>query len=1028
MAGAPPPMPVMILRSEPPLPAFCMPFPIPPPTSEISLLRLSVLRILTGQKDWSAPQLLTHSEQLKQMTVQGWRLRMLDLVQVQGGSASDRNDEVELGLPLLDEHKCSALEHGDEIVVKLHPGFTLADLQLPDLGPGYDYSVSPDEQAIYAAPAYTLTRPTEPSSHSSSVQANPTTNYQAFQYPDYRQGYKVVYTRGTGHGIASRAPDGLGPAVVTDTRDRGMESHQLAQLKGLARSNGAAGEAARAKLAEMGERIPDFRTSKAKKRLPKAPADPAPLPADSSLLTPNGAYAAPLMPPVPTAPVVPSQAPRMPPVPTAPPAMTQSSAAPAAATAPAVPAAATMPSGTTAPVATVGATVPASGPGRTRAERTSRLPNERVRLQRDTNTRSPFAGIMQASAPKLAKKKKKTTRSQLFGTAKATLQSRNPTATSQLFVPLYAAPFLSADSKERLTKPKRAGLLTGRRPATQAVYDEEQPSDAVPIEDVAGATVPMDHVPVGGLAAVGVPMDEEAYGDIRADMPSSVPPHADANRLWGPNERGLGVQPVPSMPAQAVSPYDPMHNASVPTSANAYSPLPPHEDVSTMPAMAGSLPAPAPIPLPEPVPSVMPTSAAAPRGANVQRSSSLQRLFHAPLPGQEEAAEAHEIRHDKRASLRAARDGPKVAPDMALPAAPHAPAQPETAPLSMMAPPPVPPKPMGPHAGIPHSYEPTQGASVDGGKEALLAPLSEASPLPPPLAEEERASAPYPSMTQLPSTAPLAQPLTYTERVPEHAPGQESHPSAHPGLEPLTQPISYADPVPDAVEAPVHGHHPPLPSLTQPISYAEPVPEAVEASVTPAPLPRPLSYAGPAAAPVHAPALPPPLSHEILSRIPVTSLDPEPLDEPVATVSVPSASMLAPTQASLPYLSSQRTLVSPASLSTTVLPARDSVPYTTTLSSLAPLAGTQPHRAAPGLDAKPAVALGRGLADDLDDVAHRMSSEPTTTVPRQDETMAHRDAVLGRARADDMERQWAEFEAQCRLNREAGLPPPSLLR
>lgn len=876
---------------------------------------------------------------------------------------------------------------------------------MPDLGPGYDYSVSPDEQAIYAAPAYTLTRPTEPSSHSSSVQANPTTNYQAFQYPDYRQGYKVVYTRGTGHGIASRARDGLGPAVVMDTRDRGMESHQLAQLKGLARSNGAAGEAARAKLAEMGERIPDFRTSKAKKRLPKAPADPAPLPADSSLLTPNGAYAAPLMPPVPTAPVVPSQAPRMPPVPSAPPAMTQSSAAPAAATAPAVPAAATMPSGTTAPVATVGATVPASGPGRTRAERTSRLPNERVRLQRDTNTRSPFAGVMQASAPKLTKKKKKTTRSQLFGTAKATLQSRNPTATSQLFVPLYAAPFLSADSKERLTKPKRAGLLTGRRPATQAVYDEEPPSDAVPIEDVAGATVPMDRVPVGGLAGVGVPMNEEAYDDIRADMS----PHADANRLWGPNERGLGVQPVPSMPAQAAPPYDPMHHASVPTSANAYAPPPPHEDVFPM---AGSLPAPAPIPLPEPVPSVMPTSAAAPRGANVQRSSSLQRLFHAPLPGQEEAAEAHEIRHDKRASLRAARDGPKVVSDMALPASPA-----QTAPLSM-APPPVPPKPMGPHAGVPRSYEPTQDASVDGGKEALLAPLSEASPLPPPLAEEERASAPVaqptaPLAQPLSYTVPLSQPLTYTERVPD-----EAHPPAHPGLEPLTQPLSYADPVPDAVEAPVHEHHVPFPSLTQPISYADPVPEAVEASVPPAPLSRPLSYAEPA--PVHASALPPPLSHEILSRIPVTSSDPEPLDEPV-----PSASMLAPTQASLPYLSSQRTLVSPASLSTTVLPARDSVPYTTTLSSLAPLAGTQPHRAAPSLDAKPAVSLGRGLADDT---APPRSSEPTTTAPRQDETMAHRDAVLNRAHADDMERQWAEFEAQCRLNREAGLPPPSLLR
>lgn len=107
--------PVIILRSEPPLPAFCMPFPIPPPNSDISILRLSVLRILTGQKGLPPVQTLTYSEQLKQMTIQAWRLRMLDLIQVQAGSVRG-NDEVELGLRLHDEHKCSALEHGDEIV------------------------------------------------------------------------------------------------------------------------------------------------------------------------------------------------------------------------------------------------------------------------------------------------------------------------------------------------------------------------------------------------------------------------------------------------------------------------------------------------------------------------------------------------------------------------------------------------------------------------------------------------------------------------------------------------------------------------------------------------------------------------------------------------------------------------------------------------------------------------------------------------------------------------------------------------
>ena len=116
MGATPNPSAVMILRSEPPLPAFCMPFPIPPATSDISLLRLSVLRILTGQQGSKHAETLTYSEQIKQMTIQGWRLKMLELIQVQAGSQSERNDDVELGLPLLDEHKCSALEHGDEIV------------------------------------------------------------------------------------------------------------------------------------------------------------------------------------------------------------------------------------------------------------------------------------------------------------------------------------------------------------------------------------------------------------------------------------------------------------------------------------------------------------------------------------------------------------------------------------------------------------------------------------------------------------------------------------------------------------------------------------------------------------------------------------------------------------------------------------------------------------------------------------------------------------------------------------------------
>ena len=158
--------------------------------------------------------------------------------------------------------------------VRLHQGYTLPDLQLPDLGPAHDYSVNIDDRDhLYKKPVYTIAPPTEPSSHSSSVQAHPTVNYQAFQYPDYRQGYRVVVARGAGNGVHRRMYDGLGPAVPSHEldRDREMDPHQLAQLKGLARSNGVAGEQARARLAELGQ-WPAY-AKPSKKRVHKAVRD-----------------------------------------------------------------------------------------------------------------------------------------------------------------------------------------------------------------------------------------------------------------------------------------------------------------------------------------------------------------------------------------------------------------------------------------------------------------------------------------------------------------------------------------------------------------------------------------------------------------------------------------------------------------------------------------------------------------------------------------------------------------------------------
>ncbi|WFD43894.1 hypothetical protein MPSI1_002559 [Malassezia psittaci] len=262
----------IVLRSEPPLPHFCVPFPIARQDAEIASLRLSALRLLTGETMAQATQPLTYSEQLKQQTIQGWRLKMLDLIQVQGGSASVEDDEVALGLRLSDDHKCSALEHGDQLVVHLASGYALEELQLPQLPHDYDYAYAVQQPNLVSEqPKYTLSRPSEPSSHSSSVQANPNTNFHAFSYPDYRQGYRVVTAQGVTNGIGYRGLNHAqqrSPNVQLDG-DRAIQTHQLAALTSMARANSAAGVEARAKLQAMGiapPKIPKPKGDKIKKQ------------------------------------------------------------------------------------------------------------------------------------------------------------------------------------------------------------------------------------------------------------------------------------------------------------------------------------------------------------------------------------------------------------------------------------------------------------------------------------------------------------------------------------------------------------------------------------------------------------------------------------------------------------------------------------------------------------------------------------------------------------------------------------------
>ncbi|WFC99724.1 dihydrofolate synthase [Malassezia yamatoensis] len=263
---------MIVLRSEPPLPHFCVTFPIARQDAEIASLRLSALRLLTGETMAQATQPLTYSEQLKQQTIQGWRLKMLDLVQVQGGSASMEDDEVALGLRLSDDHKCSALEHGDQLVVRLANGYALEELQLPQLPHDYDYAYAVQQPNLVSEQRkYTISRPSEPSSHSSSVQANPNTNFHAFSYPDYRQGYRVVTAQGVTNGIGYRAPNYAqqrSPNVQLDG-ERAIQTHQLAALTSMARANSAAGVEARVKLQAMGiapPKIPKPKGDKAKKK------------------------------------------------------------------------------------------------------------------------------------------------------------------------------------------------------------------------------------------------------------------------------------------------------------------------------------------------------------------------------------------------------------------------------------------------------------------------------------------------------------------------------------------------------------------------------------------------------------------------------------------------------------------------------------------------------------------------------------------------------------------------------------------
>ncbi|CAO1619507.1 unnamed protein product [Parajaminaea phylloscopi] len=197
------------LRTKAPLPLFSCPHPIPPSSATIGeTLKLSVLRLLTGEvTESSSTAPMTASEQLKLLTIHGWRMQMIALELRQNVliAPETRNrigegvDDEMPGFELSDDSECGLLESDDEVLIRLKAAYTLDDLHLPSLAVNHHYALPPGALTragtLSSPPPYSkinVRRAAEPSSHSSSVQGQPEADYHARQYRDYSRGFRVV--------------------------------------------------------------------------------------------------------------------------------------------------------------------------------------------------------------------------------------------------------------------------------------------------------------------------------------------------------------------------------------------------------------------------------------------------------------------------------------------------------------------------------------------------------------------------------------------------------------------------------------------------------------------------------------------------------------------------------------------------------------------------------------------------------------------------------------------------------------------
>ncbi|KAE8271100.1 hypothetical protein A4X09_0g1224 [Tilletia walkeri] len=226
--------PSIMLVSKSPLPAFSIPYPQPPAATRVADLRRAILEVYAPTKPDRTT--VTYSEQLRLTTLTNWRLGMITLDLHQNALIDPATREAavqQVGYRLEDDHECGLIEDGDEIHVGLKDGCDVSELQLPKLGSSHVYSAPANlvsltrKGTISKPPPYSLLPPSEPSSHSSSIAAQPNANYHSHNHAsDWRSPFRVLTASKSGPSAVRRDSSGTSGAIGTSSGPTNSASAQ----------------------------------------------------------------------------------------------------------------------------------------------------------------------------------------------------------------------------------------------------------------------------------------------------------------------------------------------------------------------------------------------------------------------------------------------------------------------------------------------------------------------------------------------------------------------------------------------------------------------------------------------------------------------------------------------------------------------------------------------------------------------------------------------------------------------------------